>query len=199
MWLYLKEKTDFFTAKLSVLHIAPEHCFMKAFERQHGHGYITADIESPLAKVKMDIHEMPFQEGQFDVVLCNHVLEHVADDYKALKEIKRVLKPGGWAILLVPFFNPVGDSTLEDDSIINPREREKIFGQADHVRKYGRDYPERIRQAGFDVDENKFAFDIRAEKLFRLGLSPETLFIASKQSIITTWPKNLSPLPKMSG
>ena len=181
IWLYLKEKTNFFATKLSVLHIAPEHCFIKYFEQQHGGGYITADIESPLAKVKMDIHEMPFGENQFDVVLCNHVLEHVSDDIKALTEIKRVLKPGGWAILLVPFFNPVPDATFEDNAIINPREREKIFGQADHVRKYGKDYPQRIKQAGLEVEEEKFAFAIEEEKKFRLGLSAEVIYRAIKK------------------
>lgn len=179
-WLYLKEKTNFFTARLSVLHIAPEHCFMKAFEQQHGEGYITADIESPLAKVKMDIHEMPFKENQFDVVLCNHVLEHVSDDVKALTEIKRVLKPGGWAILLVPFFPPLPDATFEDNSITNAREREKIFGQSDHVRKYGKDYPERIKKSGLNVDEEKFAFEIDAATKFRLGLLPEVIYRAIK-------------------
>ena len=156
---------------------------MKPFEWQHGNGYITADIESPLAKVKMDIHEMPFRENQFDVVLCNHVLEHVNDDFQALSEIRRVMKPGGWAILLVPFFNPVGETTFEDDSIKNPREREKIFGQADHVRKYGRDYPQRIRQSGLEVEENNFAFAIEADKKFRLGLSAEVLFVARKKGV----------------
>ena len=155
---------------------------MKPFEKQHGAGYITADIESPLAKVKMDIHEMPFQDNQFDVVLCNHVLEHVNDDILALTEIKRVLKPGGWAILLVPFFNPVGDVTTEDNSITDPRERERLFGQSDHVRKYGKDYPDRIKKSGLEVDEEKFAFAIDAEKKFRLGLSPEILYRAVKQA-----------------
>ncbi|MFN7373073.1 MAG: class I SAM-dependent methyltransferase, partial [Cyclobacteriaceae bacterium] len=107
IWLYLKQKTDFFQRHQQVLHIAPEHCFIKPFEQRHGAGYITADLESPLAKVKMDIHEMPFAENQFDVVLCNHVLEHVQDDIKAMREIQRVLKPGGYAILQVPFFHPV--------------------------------------------------------------------------------------------
>jgi SAM-dependent methyltransferase len=182
IWLYLNEKTDFFKRKLSVLHIAPEHCFMKDFERQHGEGYITADIESPLAKVKMDIHEMPFGENQFDVVLCNHVLEHVKDDIKALSEIKRVLKPGGWAILLVPFFNPIGETTFEDNSITNARERERIFGQSDHVRKYGKDYPNRIKQAGLGVIEDQFAFSMSKEIQFKLGLSPEIIYRAEKSS-----------------
>ena len=106
----------------------------------HGEKYITADIESPLAKIKMDIHAMPFAENSFDVVLCNHVLEHVQDDIQALREICRVLKPGGWSILQVPFFAPIPEVTIEDTSIVGPREREKAFGQDDHVRKYGKDY-----------------------------------------------------------
>lgn len=181
IWLYLKEKTNFFQTKLNVLHVAPEHCFMKPFEAQHGAGYITADIESPLAKVKMDIHEMPFEDNRFDVVLCNHVLEHVRDDMQALHEIKRVLKPGGWAILLVPFINPIPDKTFSDDSITDPREREKIFGQNDHVRKYGKDYPQRLAQSGMTVDEEKFAFSIDAATKFKLGLSPEVIYRVVKR------------------
>lgn len=157
IWLYLKEKTNFFSTKLDVLHIAPEHCFMKQFEKQHGEKYITADIESPLAKVKMDIHQIPFEENHFDVVLCNHVLEHVADDIKAMSEIRRVLKPGGWAILQVPFFSPVPDTTFEDNTITDPREREKIFGQDDHVRKFGKDYALRIERSGLKVMQEDFA------------------------------------------
>jgi SAM-dependent methyltransferase len=157
IWLYLKEKTNFFTAKLDVLHIAPEPCFMKRFEKQHQEKYITADIESPLAKVKMDIHQIPFSENHFDVVLCNHVLEHVADDIKAMSEIYRVLKPGGWAIMQVPYFAPIPDVTFEDASITNPREREKAFGQDDHVRMFGKDYAKRIERAGLKAEENAFA------------------------------------------
>jgi len=176
IWLYLKTKTNFFHTKLTVLHIAPEHCFMKPFEAQHGAGYITADIESPLAKVKMDIHEMPFDDNRFDVILCNHVLEHVRDDRQALREIKRVLKPGGWAILLVPFINPIPDKTFEDNTITDERERERIFGQSDHVRKYGKDYSQRLGQSGMSVDEDSFAFDLDANTKFKLGLSPEILY-----------------------
>jgi SAM-dependent methyltransferase len=181
IWLYLKEKTNFFQTQLSVLHIAPEHCFMKAFEQQHGAGYITADIESPLAKVKMDIHDMPFPENQFDVVLCNHVLEHVDDDLKAINEIKRVLKPNGWAILLVPFFNPIPEETFADNTITDPRERERIFGQSDHVRKYGKDYAKRLAQSGMVVEEENFAFSIDADTKFRLGLSPEIIYRVIKK------------------
>ena len=149
----------------------------------HGDGYITADIESPLAKVKVDIHKIPFEENKFDVVLCNHVLEHVRDDILAMSEIKRVLKPGGWAILLVPFFSPVGETTIADNTITDPRQRERLFGQSDHVRKYGKDYPDRIRKAGLEVIEDGLAFSLDQEMQFKLGLSPEIIYRANKPAI----------------
>jgi SAM-dependent methyltransferase len=170
IWLYLKERTSFFQNKLHVLHIAPEACFINRFEKIHGANYITADIESPLAKIKMDIHEIPFHENTFDVVLCNHVLEHVRDDIQAMKEIHRVLKPGGFAIMQIPFFNPVPDTTFEDNSITNPREREKIFGQDDHVRKYGHDYPQRIQRAGLLPKEENFVNELSEERRQQFGL-----------------------------
>ncbi len=177
IWLYLKEKTNFFSAQLDVLHIAPEPCFMKRFEKQHGEKYITADIESPLAKVKMDIHQIPFSENIFDVVICNHVLEHVQDDIKAMSEIRRVLKPGGWAIMQVPFFSPVPDVTFEDTTITDPQEREKFFGQNDHVRMFGKDYSKRIERAGLKAVEDDFA-KVQPEKY---GLQrAEILYIGVK-------------------
>ncbi len=170
IWLYLKEKTSFFQSTQKVLHVAPEACFMSRLEQTHGDNYITADIESPLAKVKMDIHKIPFEANTFDVVLCNHVLEHVDSDIKAMSEINRVLKPGGFAILQVPFFNPVGESTFEDNSITDPRERERIFGQNDHVRKYGHDYPKRIAQSGLVPVEEQFVNTLSDEMRLHFGL-----------------------------
>ncbi|MDH4298727.1 MAG: methyltransferase domain-containing protein [Cyclobacteriaceae bacterium] len=170
IWLYLKQKTDFFQKKLHVLHIAPEACFINRFEKIHQENYVTADIESPLAKVKMDIHHIPFDESTFDVVLCNHVLEHVQDDIKAVAEIHRVLKPGGFAILQVPFFNPLADNTLEDSTITDKREREKIFGQDDHVRRYGRDYPQRLRRGGLVPIEDSFVDEIPEALRKKFGL-----------------------------
>jgi SAM-dependent methyltransferase len=170
IWLYLKERTGFFSGKKNVLHIAPEACFIKRFERQHGEGYITADIESPLAKVKMDIHQIPFPENTFDAVLCNHVLEHVNDDIKAMSEICRVLKPGGFAIMQVPFFRPIPEKTYEDFSVTDPKEREKAFGQDDHVRKYGTDYTARIARAGLTPIEDPFVNEKSEEERKRFGL-----------------------------
>jgi len=169
IWLFLNQKTNFFSEKLNVLHIAPEHCFMKRFEKQHGEKYITADIESPLAK--MDVHQIPFADNHFDVVLCNHVLEHVRDDIQVMREFRRVLKPGGWAILQIPFFSPVPEKTFEDNSITDPREREKIFGQDDHVRKYGKDYSQRIAQSGLTPAEDKFSSEFSTEQAFHFGVS----------------------------
>jgi SAM-dependent methyltransferase len=149
MWLYLKDKTNFFTAPLKVLHIAPEYCFIDKFSKMKNLDYITADLESPLAKVKMDIHKMPFGANEFDVVFCNHVMEHVEDDIQSMKEIVRVLKPGGWAIIQSPLEDR--DTTFEDKSLKTPKERERVFGQDDHVRAYGRDYGKRLESAGFKV------------------------------------------------
>lgn len=182
LWLYLNQKTNFFSEKLHFLHIAPEQCFMKPFEKQHSEGYITADIESPLAKVKMDVHDIPFEENIFDAAMCNHVMEHVDDDIKAMSEIHRVLKPGGWAILQVPFFSPLSDTTFEDRSIIDPKEREKAYGQDDHVRLYGKDYPDRIRKAGFEVTEDRFIEELGPELVKKYALPPnETIYFCKKK------------------
>lgn len=181
LWLYLKNKIRFFNEKLKVLHIAPEICFMKRFEKMDNLDYVTADIESPLAKVKMDIHHIPFDENTFDVVLCNHVMEHVDNDLIAMKEIFRVLKTGGWAIIQVPFFHPVPDRTYEDRSITLRGDREKVFGQDDHVRKYGKDYTDRLRLAGFDVKEDNYIQDIDHELVARYALpADEIIYLCRK-------------------
>lgn len=182
IWLYLQERTAFFRQPLDVLHIAPEACFIRRFENVHGNRYITADIESPLAKVKMDVHQIPFADNTFDVVLCNHVLEHVRDDIQAMKEFYRVMKPGAFAILQVPFFPPLPEKTFEDPTITDPRERERIFGQDDHVRKYGTDYTQRIAQAGFVAEENAFINELTDQQRYHFGLSKgEIIYKAVKK------------------
>lgn len=183
IWLYLKERTNFFSRDQHVLHIAPEACFIRRFEARHRDRYITADIESPLAKVKMDIHQIPFADNTFDVVLCNHVLEHVNDDIRAMSEIRRVLKPGGFSILQVPFFSPVPEKTFEDPSITDPRAREKAFGQDDHVRKYGRDYSARLERAGLQAIEDPFVNEKSDAERQRYGLvKGEIIFKGVKPS-----------------
>lgn len=180
MWLYLKEKTNFFSAPLKVLHVAPEHCFLKEFESMKNLDYITADIESPLAKIKMDIHKIPFPDNTFDVAFCNHVMEHVEDDIKAMSELHRVLKPGGWAIIQSPL-DLTREKTYEDPTITSPEEREKLFGQNDHVRVYGRDYKERLERGGFKVTEDRFVFELPKEKVKRYALPSEEIIYVCKK------------------
>ena len=150
LWLYLQRKTDFFTKPLKVLHIAPEQCFYKRFRGQGNLDYTTLDISSPLADVKADICSLPFEENTYDVIFCNHVLEHIIDDGKAIRELYRVLKIGGWAVLQVPQ-DLQRDCTYEDFTITSSKERTRHFGQYDHVRLYGRDYCTRLEKEGFAV------------------------------------------------
>lgn len=134
---------------MRLLHIAPERNLQKALEKKNIE-YFSADLDSPLAKIKMDIQNIKFPANYFDAIICNHVLEHIIDNKKAMRELYRVLKPRGWAILQVPYL-PIMKTTFEDSAIVTPKERENIFGQSDHVRIYGNDYPERLRSVGFQV------------------------------------------------
>jgi len=171
LWLYLKNETAFFTydKKLKVLHIAPEQCFLNRFKKQKNLEYITSDIESPIADVKADICDLPFDENSFDVVLCNHVLEHIPDDTKAMQELYRVMKSGGFGIFQIPQ-DLNRDKTFEDDSITDPKERAKIFGQYDHVRVYGRDYFDKLRTIGFNVEEVNYSKKIDSQLVNRYAL-----------------------------
>ncbi|MEL6917070.1 MAG: methyltransferase domain-containing protein [Bacteroidota bacterium] len=153
LWLFLKNKTDFFTSAHRVLHFAPEQAFYKRFRKlEHLKEYVTTDLNSPLADVKANICDLPFKDNSFDVILCNHVLEHIPDDTKAMQEMYRILKPKGWGIFQIP--QDLGrEITFEDDSITDKKERAKIFGQYDHVRIYGKDYFDKLRNVGFTVSE----------------------------------------------
>jgi SAM-dependent methyltransferase len=171
MWLFLKEETDFFTSKKKkkVLHIAPEQCFLDIFRKQKNLDYITSDIESPIADVKADICNLPFKDNSFDVVFCNHVLEHISNDTKAMQELYRVLKPGGMGIFQIPQ-DTSREKTFEDHSITDKKERTVIFGQYDHVRVYGRDYFDTLRSIGFKVDEVDYTKKLDPKQLERFCL-----------------------------
>ena len=164
LWLYLKNETDFFNAteKKKVLHFAPEQAFYKLFQNQKNLDYTTTDLFSPLADVKADICDLPFKDNSYDVILCNHVLEHIPDDTKAMQELYRVLKPGGMAILQIPQ-DLSRTTTFSDDSITNQKERAAIFGQYDHVRIYGLDYFDKLRSIGFTVIEEDYTHKIAPE------------------------------------
>ena len=185
LWLYLKNETDFFQSEpvsdshvsntnrvklrdaeinsaLKVLHFAPEQAFYKLFRNQKNIQYTTTDLFSPLADVKADICNLPFEDNSYDIIFCNHVLEHIPDDTKAMQELFRVLKPGGMAILQIPQ-DLKREATFADDSITDQKERAAIFGQYDHVRIYGRDYFDKLRSIGFKVIEEDYTNKIAPE------------------------------------
>ncbi|WP_421805896.1 class I SAM-dependent methyltransferase [Flagellimonas sp.] len=170
LWLYLKNETDFFTRPIKLLHFAPEQAFYQRFKKLDHITYTTTDLNSPLADVKADICHLPFDEDTFDVILCNHVLEHIPDDTKAMQELYRVMKPGGWGIFQIPQ-DLKREQTFEDNTITDRRERARIFGQYDHVRIYGRDYFDKLRSVGFKVEEVDYTNTLPKEDVERYRLA----------------------------
>ena len=151
VWRYFQLRTGLLDGGAErVLHVAPEACFAPRLSAALQDGYVTADIEDARAPmVRMDACAMPYADEVFDALYCSDVLEHIVDDRRAMRELCRVLKRGGWAVLMVPVTVPV---TVEDPSVTDPAERRRLFGQEDHVRRYGPDFVERLEGAGFEVD-----------------------------------------------
>jgi SAM-dependent methyltransferase len=183
-WLYLKNETSFFdpSEKLKVLHFAPEQAFYKRFKKMKNLEYTTTDLNSPLADVKADICALPFKDNEYDFIFCNHVLEHIPDDIKAMQELYRVLAPNGTAILQVPY-EATRDTTFEDDSISDPKERAKIFGQYDHVRVYGMDYFDKLRSIGFTVEAINYSENLSEADINRYRLAKGELLPVCKKLI----------------
>ena len=180
MWLYLRDHSDFFKKKLSVLHIAPEQCFHSRFKKQNNLTYLTGDLVSPIADLHFDLHNIPLESNAYDVIFCNHVLEHVDDAMQCMKELHRVMKPGGWGIMQVPQ-DFSRDVTFEDPTIQSPEDREKYYWQKDHVRLFGKDYPQWLTKAGFVVEEFKPTehYDLSSIDRYRLQ-KEEILYIVRK-------------------
>lgn len=170
LWLYLKNETDFFSVEKKVLHFAPEQAFYKRFRKMSNLNYVTTDLNSPLADVKADICNLPFKDNEFDIILCNHVLEHIPDDRKAMEELYRILKPGGFGVFQIPQ-DLNRETTFEDDSINDKKERAKIFGQYDHVRIYGRDYFDKLRSVGFKVEEVDYTARLSEDDIIKYCLA----------------------------
>lgn len=148
---FLEEMTDLFEQEYpKILHIAPEKELKKVFKEEFKDSYTNADLNPELADVELDITKISYPKEKFDVVICNHVLEHIPEDIQAMTELNRILKPNGFAILQVPISFKTA-KTIEDFSITSPEDREKAFGQFDHVRIYGRDYVNRLELAGWEV------------------------------------------------
>lgn len=169
LWLYLKNETSFFKAKLKVLHFAPESALMNQFKKLKNLSYDTIDLNSPIADIKADICDLPFLDNSYDFILCNHVLEHIVDDNKAIRELYRVLKKNGIGIFQVPIdYNR--DTTFEDFSVTNKKERNKLFGQYDHVRIYGLDFFDRLQKAGFSVERCEYTSKLSKEDIIKFCL-----------------------------
>ena len=180
LWLYLDRKTSFLTDSIRVLHVAPEQVFYKKFKSFSHWDYTTTDLHSPLADVKADICALPFEDNSYDLILCNHVLEHIPNDLKAMKELYRVLKPRGTAILQVPLEED-RENTFEDDSITDQQERTRIFGQYDHVRVYGQDYYNRLQKAGFKATPVDYIKEVTEGDIKRFALPTERIPVVTKK------------------
>ena len=185
LWLWLLRESDLGRGAMALprlLHIAPEVALMRKLRKMYAREaerYVTADLESPLADIHFDVQQIPLADGSFDTIICNHIMEHIEDDRLAMRELYRILKPNGWGVIL----SPVDESratTFEDDSITDPAERTRIFGQYDHRRIYGRDYAARLEEAGFEVAviDYKQAFSRKEQALY--ALPDEKLYIVHK-------------------
>lgn len=151
VYLYLRSKTAVFKERLKLLHIAPEPHLTRTLREVPTLEYVTGDLVEKAVDVKLDIMMLPFPDACFDVIVCNHVLEHVADDRVAMRELRRVLRPGRSALLQVPIARALRD-TVEDPSALTEADRLRVFGQRDHVRLYAAgDYMRRLEEAGFSV------------------------------------------------
>lgn len=182
LWLYLERETDLAARRPRLLHIAPEVCLRRRLKKIYAdrpQEYVTADLESPLADLHFDIQQIPLADATFDAVICNHILEHVADDRKALRELHRILRPGGWGIVLSPVASDY-ERTYEDDTITDPAERTRIFGQYDHRRIYGADYTERLRQAGFEAADIDYGASLDAAECTRYALPADHIYVVYK-------------------
>lgn len=185
LWLWLQRESDLFEQRPRLLHVAPEVCLMRHLRRTYAGGgneadYVTADLESPLADLHFDIQQIPLEDESFDVVFCNHIMEHVEDDLRAMRELYRVMRRGGWGVILSPVEQDRA-TTFEDDSITDEAERTRIFGQYDHRRVYGRDYADRLREAGFEVEDLDYAATLAPDERTRFALPSDHLYIVRKQ------------------
>jgi len=179
MWIYLQEQTNIYTDQVKVLHFAPEHQLQEHLSKQPNIDYTSADLDMPTAMVKMDITNITFESNTFDVILCNHVLEHIPDDAKAMSELFKVLKPGGWAILQTPMSKEA--KTIEDVTLTDPKEMERRFGQNDHVRIYGLDKKDRLEAAGFEVVLDDFVTKLPKEVVEKHYLEDDEIIYLCKK------------------
>lgn len=168
VWKFFHAYTDLFdTHPKKMLHIAPEATFEEVFKEHESIQYVSGDLDKEKAMEKVDVTDIRYPDGAFDVIYASHVLEHVSQDEKAMRELHRVLAPEGWAVLQVPI---TAEETFEDPSVTNPEERERLFGQWNHVRRYGPDYKDRLEGAGFNVTKYPAPEVVGEENVEKMGI-----------------------------
>jgi SAM-dependent methyltransferase len=168
LWLFFQRREDMLAGR-RFLHVAPERCLEPRLRQRVGPGYLTADLNDPAADVRMDVTQIQYPDASFDAIYCSHVLEHLPDDRRALREFHRVLSPDGWAIILVPI---TVARTIEDPKEFEPQQRLRRFGQDDHFRRYGPDFVDRLKKEGFRVEVVRVADLLNDTEATRLGLTP---------------------------
>lgn len=182
IWRYFQERTDLYTADHKMLHVAPEFIFQRRFKAMKNLNYLSSDLYPTEAMVKMDITDIEMPDDVFDVIYCSHVFEHIPDDRKAMRELYRVLKPGGWAVLQVPL-DPSMPATREGTSEMTPMDRERLLGHHDHQRLYGLDYKDRLEAAGFTVRVDDYALEFSDDERKRLGFrTDEAVYYCTKRA-----------------
>ncbi len=184
VWLYLKNETEIFKKPLRLLHVAPELPYMEKFRLQNNLDYVPGDkmvegYNNQSGILNIDLTSLKFADNSFDYIVCNHVMEHIPEDFNAISEMYRVLKPGGTAIITTPIDENL-KQTNEDPTVITPEQREKHFGQWDHVRYYGTDIKGRFEKPGFTVNLVRYGETFNAEDYRKFGLCKDIILVAQK-------------------
>ncbi len=177
VWIYVQQTNLFDSSPRTMLHIAPEAMLEQIFRTIPNLRYVTADLMADNVAVHIDLTAIPYPKQTFDIIHCSHVLEHIPDDRQAMAELYRVLKPGGWALIDVPL---TAGATFEDPSVTDPRERERLFGQHDHVRCYGMDIVDRLTDVGFSVQTITLSDLLDAHESRRMGIPQSSFFVCTR-------------------
>lgn len=180
IWLFLSQKTTLFSRRMRLLEVSPHYCFARRWVRMGNLGLVGADLSpGPHVALRMDLTSAPLRSQAFDAILCVHVLEEIVDDRAAMRELFRMVKPGGWVLVSVP--TRMERKTYEDPSITTPKERRRAFGEEAHVRVYGHDLVRRLEDCGFRVQVD-LATDVDAASRRKYGLrDDENIFLCTRQ------------------
>jgi len=178
-FLFLESKTDIFNTDLRLLHVAPKYCLSRAFVKRKNFEYLAIDLQKSYnIGSLMDLSFSAILSNSMDVIVCIHVLEHIENDRQAIREIHRILKPGGWAIISVPI--RLTEPTYEDPAIVSEIDRMREFGEKSHVRIYGGDFINRLMDGGFEVTLDR-GDQLNPHQMEKYGLmDDENIFLVTK-------------------